>query len=222
MHYTPRFVLACVVGVVISTASFAADIPVKGYRPILPAAPLWSGFYVGANAGYGFANVSDSTGLASSDLNGFIGGAQVGYNWQINRFVLGVEADFQGSAQKKEDTGTILGTTFTVEQKIPWFATARARIGYAFDNILLFGTVGGAWSNYKLSVTSGGTAVSDDDTKMALAVGGGVEWMFMPRWSAKLEYLYIDTGTTSVTLFGTTFDARAKDNIVRLGVNYHF
>jgi outer membrane immunogenic protein len=76
--------------------------------------------------------------------------------------------------------------------------------------------------NYQLSVSALGTSVSDETTKAAWTVGGGVEWMFVPHWSAKVEYLYIDTGDTSVTLFGVPFDARAKDNIVRVGLNYHF
>lgn len=87
---------------------------------------------------------------------------------------------------------------------------------------MFYGTAGVGWVNYKLTVSSAGTSVSDNTTKAAFAVGGGVEWMFMPRWSAKLEYLYMDTGNTNVTLFGTTFSGRAKDNLVRVGVNYHF
>jgi outer membrane immunogenic protein len=83
-------------------------------------------------------------------------------------------------------------------------------------------TGGGAWKNYKLSVSAPGGSVSDNETKTAWSIGGGAEWMFAPKWSAKLEYLYMDTGDTSVTLLGTTFTGHAQNNIVRVGVNYHF
>jgi outer membrane immunogenic protein len=87
---------------------------------------------------------------------------------------------------------------------------------------MAYGTAGVGWVNYKLSVSSGGASVSDNTTKAAFVVGGGLEWMAMGNWSAKLEYLYMDTGDTSVTLFGVPFTSRAKDNIVRVGLNYHF
>jgi outer membrane immunogenic protein len=64
--------------------------------------------------------------------------------------------------------------------------------------------------------------VSDSASRAGWTLGGGVEWMFAPKWSTKLEYLYIDTGNTSVTLFGAPFTGRATDNIVRVGLNYHF
>ena len=198
--------------------------PTKGYRAITAPEPVmtWSGFYVGANAGYGWASTSVTGVSGSSRLNGFVGGGQLGYNWQTGAFVLGLEADIQGTTQKRSDVFTIGGTAFTVDQKIPWFATARGRLGYAFGPWMVYATGGAAWVNYKLSVSALGTTMSDNATKAALVVGGGVEWMMMQNWSAKLEYLYMDTGTTTVTLFGTTFQGRAKDSILRVGVNYHF
>lgn len=203
--------LACVAG-----AASAADVAVKGSGPAYTAPYNWTGFYAGLNAGYGWANVSDTT--SSTNLNGVIGGGQIGYNWQNGNLLLGLEADVQGSGQKNSTT---VGA-FTVDRKLPWFATARGRIGYAAGPWLFYGTGGAAWGNYKLSVTSAGVTASDDATKAAWTAGAGVEWMFAPKWSAKLEYLYVDTGSTSVTLFGSTFNGRVKDNIVRIGANYHF
>jgi outer membrane immunogenic protein len=188
----------------------AADMPVKAPTYVAPAPVMyWTGFYAGLNAGYGWA---------TGDLNGAVGGGQIGYNWQLNALVLGVEGDLQASGQRRSQT---IGA-FSVEEKLPWFGTLRGRLGYAQGPWLFYGTAGVGWINYKLSISSAGVTVSDNTTKAAFAAGGGVEWMFMPRWSAKLEYLYLDTGNTSVTLFGTTFNGRAKDNIVRLGLNYHF
>lgn len=209
------FALTAICG---STA-FAADMPTKAYAPMSPAPVMsWTGFYAGLNAGYGWANTSVTGVSGSSNLTGFVGGGQIGYNWQINSLVLGLEADLQGTGQS--NSASALG--ITVEQKLPWFATARGRIGYAFGPWMLYATGGAGWVNYKLSASGFGVSVSDNATKAAWTLGGGVEWMFAPRWSIKAEYLYLDTGTTTVTLFGAPISGRAKDSVARLGVNYHF
>src|SRR6185312_443033 len=214
--------LVAVIVASLGSAAVAADLPRKAPVSYIAPQPVmtWTGFYVGANAGYGWANVG--TAGVSNDLKGFIGGGQLGYNWQTGAWVFGVEGDFQGGNESRSDTATLAGISFTVDQKIQWFATARGRIGYAFDAWMLYFTGGAAWQNYKLSVSALGGSIDDNTTKMGWTVGGGLEWMFMPRWSAKLEYLYMDTGDTDVTLFGTTFTGRAKNNIARIGVNYHF
>jgi len=200
-------------------AAAAADLPTKA--PMYSPAPVfsWTGFYVGVNAGYGWANTSITGVAGSSNLNGFLGGAQIGYNWQgASPLVLGIEADFQGTGQSRTDTA--LG--ITVDQKLPWFGTVRGRIGYAFDRVMIYATGGLAYMDYKMSVSALGVTVSDDASKAGWTAGAGVEWMFAPNWSTKVEYLYIDTGSTSVTLFGVPFTGRAKDNIARVGLNYHF
>lgn len=211
---------ALVAGALIGSQAYAADMPVKA-APIAPAPVMtWTGFYIGANVGYGWADVG-AAGF-SNQLNGVIGGGQIGYNWQAGQFVIGIEGDFQGADESRSDSGTIGGIGFTVNQDIPWFGTLRGRIGYAFDNWLVYFTGGGAWQRYNLSVTALGTTVSDHTSRGGWTVGGGVEWMFAPQWSGKVEYLYTDTGNTSVTLFGNTFTGRAQNNIVRVGINYHF
>jgi len=215
-HFVIALLAATTLGV---GAAAAADLPTKA--PMYSPAPVfsWTGFYVGVNAGYGWANTSVTGVAGSSNLNGFLGGGQIGYNWQgASPLVLGVEADFQGTGQSRTDTA--LG--ITVDQKLPWFGTVRGRIGYAFDRTMIYATGGLAYLNYKMSVSQLGVTVSDDASRAGWTLGGGVEWMFAPQWSTKLEYLYIDTGDTSVTLFGVPFTGRAKDNIVRVGLNYHF
>jgi outer membrane immunogenic protein len=202
----------------------AADIGVRRHAapaPVVVAPVLtWAGFYAGANIGYGWSSGSDPS--FTSDLTGVIGGGQLGYNWQTGPLVIGIEGDFQGSGQHRSDTGTIGATVFTVDRRIPWFGTLRGRIGYSPGPLMVYFTGGGAWLNYQLSSTSGGTTVSDNSTTTAWTIGGGAEWMFAPKWSAKLEYLYLDGRDSSVTLLGNTFTGRAKDNIVRVGINYHF
>lgn len=217
------FSVVIAAAVLVGSSAFAADLPSRTYSPS-PISPqpisTWTGFYVGANAGYGWGSVSNLS--ASSDMAGFVGGAQLGYNWQAGNLVVGIESDFQGSAQSRSDTVTIGGVGLTVDQNLPWFATLRGRIGYSNGPWLLYATGGAAWVDYKISGTALGTTVNSDTTKAAWTLGGGFEWMFMPQWSAKIEYLYIDTGDVSTTIFGVPITGRAKDNIVRVGANYHF
>lgn len=215
--------LASVASVMLLTSSalYAADLPRKA-PPITPAPVVynWTGFYVGVNLGGAWTGTS--SGNFSNNLDGVIGGGQLGYNWQTGPILLGIEGDFQGSSQRGSGSTTIGGVTFNTEGRIPWFATLRGRLGYVSGPWLLYVTGGGAWTNFEVDVTTAAGSVSDHTTKSGWTVGGGVEWMFIPNWSAKLEYLYLDTDSTSVTLFGNTFDARAKQNIVRAGLNYHF
>jgi outer membrane immunogenic protein len=217
-----RLVLSFIAGLTLVAVgpALAADLPVKS-APLAPTpTSSWTGVYVGANVGYAWG--TGSSGGISDDMNGVIGGGQLGYNWQSGPLVLGVEGDIQASGQKNSDTATLAGIRFTLDREVPWFATLRGRIGYASGPWLIYGTGGAAWGNYKITISALGTSASDDTTKTAWTGGGGVEWMFAPKWSAKLEYLYIDTGNTDVTLFGTTFSGRLQDNVVRAGVNYHF
>jgi outer membrane immunogenic protein len=219
-HQLYRYAIGCVLSAIVGSAANAADIPRKALPYSSPVyAPVWTGFYVGANAGYGWASYDA---FGTEKMKGFIGGGQLGYNWQISSFVLGAEADIQYSAQKRTETTVIGGVTFTGESKVPWFGTARGRVGYAFDSVLIYGTGGVAWSNLKASVSALGATVSTETTKMGWTAGAGVEWMFMPSWSVKAEYLYIDSGTTDLTVAGVTASGKLKDQIARIGVNYHF
>jgi outer membrane immunogenic protein len=220
-HHTWLLAIAGVASVIMSSAAGAADIPRKAVPYTSPVyAPVWSGFYAGVNAGYGWGTISN--GGISDTMKGFVGGAQLGYNWQISSFVLGVEGDFQGSLQKFSQSATIGGVTVTADEKIPYFGTARARVGYAFDNFLVYATGGAAWLNFKASLSALGLTVSSETTKMGWTAGGGIEWMFLPRWSVKAEYLYMDAGTATLTIAGVDASGKLKDQVARVGINYHF
>jgi outer membrane immunogenic protein len=212
------FLLSTALSLVAASAAFAADLPVKApYAPVAPI-PTWTGFYAGVNVGGAWAN----GGAGSGNVSGVIGGGQLGYNWQAGQVVFGVEGDFQGSSQKQTDTiATGIGPV-TAEQKLPWLATLRGRLGYAPGPVMFYVTGGAAWVNYDLSLSSAAGSRSDNTTLSAWTIGGGVEWMFLPHWSTKVEYLYVDTGNQDVSLFGITASGRAKDNIIRAGLNYHF
>ena len=213
--------IVCAVCAIVSSAANAADIPRKALPYSSPVyAPIWTGFYAGVNAGYGWGTIS--SGGVSDTMKGFIGGGQLGYNWQIGSFVLGAEGDIQYSAQKRTESVTIAGVTVTGEEKIPYFGTARGRVGYAFDSFMVYATGGAAWLNFKTSLSALGVTVSSETTKMGWTAGGGIEWMIMPRWSVKAEYLYMDAGTATLTIAGVEASGKLKDQVARIGINYHF
>jgi outer membrane immunogenic protein len=216
-----KFLLATVATVAFANIASAADLPAKA--PAVPyIAPYnWTGFYIGANIGYGWGRVSDDLGM-SSNLNGVIGGGQIGYNWQTNNLVLGIETDFQGSGQRASANGFVLGVPVTVTGRIRYFGTVRGRIGYAWDRWMVYATGGWAYTNVGLDLNTPFGSASSNTTKSGATVGGGVEWAFAGPWTAKAEYLYIDTGTQSVTLLGVTENARIRNHIARVGVNYRF
>lgn len=214
-----KILLASAALVAFAGAASAADMPARMATKAVPYVALynWTGFYVGANLGYGWGRASDDLGVTSS-MNGVIVGGQIGYNWQMNNLVVGLETDFQGSGQKQSTTAGL----FTGTDRIRYFGTVRARLGYAWDRTLLYVTGGYAYTNVGVDLSGPGGAVSSNTTKSGGTVGAGLEYAFAGPWSAKLEYLYVDTGTQSVTLLGVTDNVRIKNHIARVGVNYHF
>ncbi len=233
-------------------AATAADMHVKGRRyaaPPPPPAPIytWAGWYIGLNAGW-VGSSDDSivntgtgafgNGLANGDIpraldlgySGFLGGAQVGYNWQTGMWVYGLEADIN-AADAKSDTAIIGASTFSRE--LNWLSTFRGRVGVTpwSAPVLVYATGGLAVGETKIA--NGvfhpplNAASETSDTRAGWTLGLGAEWAFAPQWSVKAEYLHVDLGDTSTTLvqppYGTMrSEATDSLNIVRGGVNYHF
>jgi outer membrane immunogenic protein len=192
-------------------AASAADLPVRAAppAPIIAAAPIftWTGFYVGVNAGYGWSNNDfDAVDIADEDDDGgFVGGAQVGYNYQIGSFVVGLEGDVQYADFGADGTFDFDGDGVFDDDfdSSDWFGTVRARAGVAFDRALIYAT--------------GGFAFADDAT--GWTVGGGVEYAFTNNLSAKIEGLYVN-------LEGDDdfpgFDNETDFGVVRAGLNFRF
>ena len=212
-----------------AAADLRARIPTKAPAVVYAPPPFtWTGFYIGGNVGWGWASGDGTawiTGLGpvavSGDGNGFLGGAQAGYNWQTGNFVLGVEADFQGSSGSSDLNGTpgLAGTL-----KTPWFGTIRGRLGYAADKWLFYITGGGVYGelDYDGTLTTSG-AFSTSTTYWTWTVGGGVETALWDHWSAKLEYLYVGSPSDFASPPNTVgIDGSINTNIVRAGLNYHF
>jgi len=208
----------------------------KEMKQVAPAPPecdyTWTGFYFGANVGYGWGNANVdfdplpdpatffSLEPQSLDPNpdGFIGGGQLGYNWQWNKWlVLGAEADFQGTDMEGHDrrqpfndiTGSIAngdpGVFLEAHERMQWFGSARARIGIVpMCRLLIYATGGFAFGNVDYSAqtnfNNGITyPVSFSETNTGWTVGGGLEWALSHHWSVKAEYLYYDLGNQDKT-----------------------
>lgn len=201
-----------------TTATLAADLPrsMPAKAPVMLPVYNWTGFYLGVNLGGAWADAD-----LTSNVGGVIGGAQIGYNWQAfgSPFVLGLEADFQGSSQKEE--ATIFPVT--AEAKLPWFGTVRGRVGYAFDRVMLYATGGFAYQHIEASATTGIIGVSASDTGVGWTAGGGLEWAFWDRWSAKFEYLYLNTEGLDFAVGPFLISTgRIENHVARAGVNYRF
>jgi outer membrane immunogenic protein len=206
----------------ISGAAYAADLPVPNAPytkapAIVSPATNWSGFYIGAMGGYGS---EDSSGPFA--LKGGFGGGTVGYNWQFGQFVAGIEGD--GAFADINNSATV--GPVTVGAKLDALGTVRGRFGVAIDQVLLYGTGGLALADAKLSASAVGVGgISDNQTLTGWAAGAGIEWMFMPRWSLKAEYLYRSFG--GQTFFAAQFPPGIQTgtlniNSGQVGVNYHF
>jgi len=240
-----------------------ATAPVPAFGPV-PGTVLslgnWTGFYAGANVGYSMGrtghNYRDTTGVGTSglisttasdtiDVNGAIGGGQAGVNFQLGNVVLGLETDFEGSAQRGSNTlltciasnlacdGVTLSRTYT--ERLDWFGTSRGRVGLAFGSLLLYGTGGAAYGEISLDSTTtaiaggvGTASLSTRQIRTGWVAGGGLEAAFLAGWSWRIEYLHIDfgaIGSSTVPVAGiieTTYPRRLTDEIVRMGVSYQF
>ena len=250
-----------------ASAADMAPAPVYTKAPLPPPVLDWTGWYIGANAGYSWGQSSSFlTGTTSvpsilafpisTNMDGGLGGGQIGYNWQFNRNLLfGFEADIQGTGQRGTADAPIVRFTFpgifapgatitatgNLAQSLPWFGTVRARLGFEpSDHWLLYVTGGLAYgeidSTATATTTLGGTTLttsgSVNNTQVGWTVGAGAEWWLQDRWSVKAEYLYMDLGhvNDSYTFTGlatggfatAAINSHITDNIVRVGINYHF
>jgi outer membrane immunogenic protein len=240
MRNSKWIVSAAVAISAIAGAASAADLS-RAYTkaPAMPApAPMtWTGCYVGVEGGYGWGrepvvNTSaGNTGATITTINpkGGLAGGTIGCNWQTSYVVFGIENDISWSGLRGT-SGDLppFSTTFSHSMNTTWLDTLRGRVGLAWNNVLFYGTAGAAFTRITDSAAGAGFAISGTTSRTGWTAGGGVEYMFAPNWSAKVEYLYADFGTLhdafDVASGGTFVGANTHltENIVRAGVNYHF
>jgi len=195
---------------VISVASGdagAADFP-RGapyYTVPAPASGYsWTGPYLGGNLGYQWGDTTRNP----TNPSGIAGGVQGGYNWQTGQFVFGAEADITGSGA----SDTFAPWKFSNR----WFGTLRGRIGYAFNNILLYGTGGFAVGDGRAELG----ALSESKTHFGWTAGVGLEVGLTSNLSARIEYLFVDLADKPYVLSGTSNGF--ESSLLRLGFNYRF
>jgi outer membrane immunogenic protein len=166
----------------------------------------WQGPYVGANLGYQRGWINNRGARPA----GVVGGVQGGYNWQTGWFVFGAETDLQISDADDRFAPWKFSN--------PWFGTMRGRAGVAFNNVMLYGTLGLAYG--LLEAQSTVTGASESKSGIGWTAGFGLEVALMGPWTAKAEYLYVDLDDRAYALTGTR--QGIDSNVLRFGVNYRF
>lgn len=219
--------VSAVAMMVASAPAFAADpirpAPIVPVGPVVDSSSIWDGFYAGLNVGYGWGHgeVNSTTlGAFDDDIDGWLGGAQVGYNFSSGGMVFGMEADIQAAnIVYTEDLGG--GDSFDIG--IGTFGTVRARIGADMGMFMPYVTAGVAYGEhfYKLDV-AGLPNISDSEWAFGWAAGVGAEAMLMDNVSLKAEYLYVDLGESTFNVLGDDITADSHAHTARIGVNFHF
>ena len=258
-----RKLLMLVPALAMASPAFASDLPIAPIKAIPYVASYdWSGIYAGGHIGGGRVtdDISDpGLGLIGTILNvpvvqtnknnGFLGGVQIGSNYQFGKFVIGTEADLSWSHLSGGSVAafgpTALGLTRTLNDNTDWTGTMTTRLGIASNNWLFYGKAGTAFvhNNYSDNWTvNAGKKLGNiplfmgagSDTRIGWTVGTGIEWAFMTGWSAKLEYDYMNYGQNTETMAGTILPTVAPTaanfgvlnsqqvSEIKLGVNYRF
>ena len=245
------------IGLLSAGVAQAADMPVKAAPAAAPPPFSWTGFYIGVHGGGAWGTVEstlplgtiDSTELSlpisSHTINGFVAGGQVGYNWQVNPWlVFGIEGQFSwtdASGRTPCAPLSILGCTTDVN----WIATLAGRLGYAMDRTMIYIKGGVAWADTDHTVDFLGINIlSSSSTRTGAMIGAGIEHAFAPNWSAKIEYNFMDfdtdrlgfglanggcpeamASTVRARVCGGTIvdaDVTQKIHLIKFGLNYRF
>jgi outer membrane immunogenic protein len=251
-----RVVLALALSSTAGSTAFAADLPPSAPAPRAPAvytpAPIpnynWTGLYIGGNLGASWqqGNFGDQFDNSFSANNRFTGtgGGQVGINYQFpNDVVVGAEAmfDWRFNNGNTSDTvpllirpGGLSGGTASLTVNNQWLTTATGKLGYAFDQALVYAKAGGAWvgsNNPTININGQGTTISTSNSNWGWTVGGGFEYAFWGTWSARVEYDYVGLTNQILTLTngggglpaGEQFTGSGRNvQLITAGINYKF
>lgn len=221
------------------SAAVAADAVVEEVVVLEPTAS-WSGLYLGAQAGYAWGNTevskqSSGGGGANlpwnidTDADGWLGGIQAGYDYQMDRWVFGAVADIDWADVEGSGVKTTAGPPADFSTDFDWIATIRGRIGYLpADNFLVYAHGGFAFADMNINPVTGagpwGTS-SFSDTETGWVAGVGVEYLAWQNISVFGEYSYIDFGDGSFPALGgptPNIDYDNQLNVFKIGINYRF
>ena len=241
-----KAILAVILGTLslgaVLTPTFAADLPIQGQvvaPPIVVPNFNWSGFYLGAQAGWAQTSTNYDAGAAAAgattvvtlptiDKTGGLGGLYAGYNYQAGQLVFGVEAD--ANAMITGDSRYTAATGDFITAHTNWVGSVRGRLGYAFDRTLVYATGGLALADPKSTVTGTGYSYgAGDSTRFGWTLGAGAEYALTDHWITGLEYRYTqfqsDTytypvGSRSLGIVG--FKQDVSVNQVTARISYKF
>jgi outer membrane immunogenic protein len=233
--------------VMLGSLASAADLARPVYKAAPPPVPVfsWTGFYIGAHVGAGWSTVeSDITSigiggrslglglpLSSSNNNGFLGGGQIGGDYQAGWAVFGAELSGSWTNIKGHSPCLIVLTCATEHN---WLLTAAGRFGVAWNQTLVYVKGGVAWADpqYSASLTLGGLALNTEvqERRTGALFGAGIEQAIANGWSAKVEYNYIDFGTNNLNFpvtvgrlpINVAADVNEKMHTIKFGLNYRF
>jgi outer membrane immunogenic protein len=219
--------------------ALAADLPPAAPPPRAPAAYVpavaptynWGGFYIGVNGGgaFGTTNWTSSTLVGGTtgdfNMNGWLVGGTIGANFQASQLVFGIEGDLDWTNIKGSNS-TACGLV-SCQTANTYIGTARGRIGFAADRVLIFATGGAAFGNIEMGFTSPSISTTYDTVnKVGWTGGGGVEVAFGDNWTGKIEYLYTSLGsatcTTVLNCGGSGTSVSFNSSLVRAGLNFKF
>ncbi len=221
-----KLLLASAAAIAFAGGAQAADLgsrraPVAA--AVIAPAFSWTGFYLGGHVGYGWASsrYNDFSGVfgpASINANGFFGGIQAGYNWQMNNFVVGLEADVAASAARRTFD---LGGGALYRASNPFLSTVRLRAGLAADRALFYVTGGLGVATFSERITTPAALFTTSSTRAGYALGAGVEYALTQNWTVKAEYMYYGFGDRR-NVFTANDRIRSDIHTVKIGVNYLF
>jgi outer membrane immunogenic protein len=209
-----RLLLLACAAIALSGPTLAADVPAVE-EPLAPAyiAPTgfdWTGFYVGANVGYGFSgDFSDDVGFRLNEGSGFVGGVQAGYNVQFDPLVVGIEGEIDYSNISDRFAG--------VRADLDWRGSVTGRLGWAVDRFLPYVKGGLAFGDVNFD-----TGRSDSNMLWGWTAGVGAEYAITNNVSVRAEYNYTDLGTDAFNTNIGSFDGAYSGSDVKVGVNYKF
>ena len=252
MRHSSIAVIAGISTVAFVQIASAADLPRKAPPPA-PPPPVysWTGCYIGGNvggvwsrfsdtwtanpAGFGGPTFINQSGTHTEDGSGVTAGGQVGCQRQFAQVVVGVEGDisYTDLSASRDLTTSNLGATqiYHSDFSSHWLATFRGRLGWLVSpSVLIYGTGGFAFANVDttdsvfFAASASTDSASGSTTRVGWTAGGGIEWMFLPKWSVKVEYLYADLGSATCDALhcGASTNADFRTNVVRVGLNYRY
>ena len=212
--------------------------PVKAPAYIPPPVFSWTGFYIGVHGAGAAASWTDTATTAAlvpagvttdNNASGVLGGVQAGFNYQFSNIVAGVEVEYAVADVRNTTALPFPAIGVTASNDLTGLGTVTGRLGWATGRMLLYAKGGLAWGQGHTSVTVPAVvSFSDSYSRTGWTAGAGIEYAFWNNWSAKLEYDYIDLGTSSQSLASSgvpltvPFDSSLTMHEVKVGLNYRF